>query len=191
MFRLINYAGLPVVASYYENWKQISDLAWKGCPPGFARSIRSWFHKRTPQTGVFFCATIRSMVRLTTVFFLISLSILAVVHILATSLYLYWQIWWLDIPMHLLGGITVVLGFATAWNFSVPLAHKLLTWYGSLLGVFVVAVCWEVFQYLITETLKPDYVVDTLTDILCGLIGGVVGWYIVQQLETLTNFSEE
>jgi uncharacterized BrkB/YihY/UPF0761 family membrane protein len=131
------------------------------------------------------------MVRLTTIFFLITLSVLAIVHVLAISLFLYWQIWWLDIPMHVLGGIVVIFGFAAARDFGVPMTQKLLTFQGMLLGVAVVAVGWELFQYLITDTLKSDYVVDTVTDIICGFIGGVIGWYVIQKLEILTHLSGE
>ena len=53
------------------------------------------------------------MLKTTTILFLIALSVLAALHFIALSLYLYWQVWWFDIPMHLLGGFTVVLGIHT------------------------------------------------------------------------------
>lgn len=129
----------------------------------------------------------KDMVRLTTVFFLIALSVLTMVHVLAMSLYLYWQVWWLDIPVHVLGGVVVVFGFFTARDLRLPQVYRLLTWYGMLCGVLIVAIGWEVFQYLITDTLKPDYVIDTLTDIVCGLTGGVIGWYMARRIDSLIN----
>ena len=40
--------------------------------------------------------------------------ILAVTHIISLELFLYWRYWWLDLPMHILGGSVVALGMWVA-----------------------------------------------------------------------------
>jgi tellurite resistance protein TehA-like permease len=45
----------------------------------------------------------------------------------------------------------------------------------TLLGVFIVAVVWEVFEYVNGFALTHgSYILDTISDILFGLIGSYV-----------------
>ncbi len=118
------------------------------------------------------------MLKTTTVLFLIAISVLAVLHILALALHLYWQVWWFDIPMHLLGGSSIVLGLHTLADLRIiPRSFAtLLT--RALVCTLVIAIAWEAFQYAVTEVRKEDYIVDTLTDILCGLLGALMGYTV-------------
>lgn len=47
-----------------------------------------------------------------------SLVTLALVHYLSFEFFLYWKYLWLDIPVHILGTITVAFGIATAPFFA-------------------------------------------------------------------------
>lgn len=188
MFRLNIYAGLPEVAHCYENLFRISDPMWKGCPPGISRSMRMVVpQKNTPLGSVFLWYHWVIMIRLTTVFFLISVSVLVTIHALATYLDLYWFWWWLDIPMHILGGSSIVLGIATARDIRIPHAARLLTLPNAILTVLLGAISWEVYQFLTTPSVKDGYVLDTLGDVGFGLIGGLLGWYIVRALDQITS----
>ncbi len=127
------------------------------------------------------------MLKTTTVLFLIALSVLSVLHYIALSLFLYWQVWWFDIPMHFLGGITVALGLYTL--VELRLAPSRIT--SSLVVVLTlalgIAVSWEVFQYVITDILKPNYVTDTVGDVALGLLGASVGYVLGRRLQASEN----
>ncbi len=126
------------------------------------------------------------MLKPATIIFLICASLLSVLHYIALKLYLYWQIWWFDIPMHIFGGATVVLGLYTAVELRllpVWIMNRLAV---TLSIVFIVAITWEVFQFTITEVMKVNYIADTLGDIFVGLLGGAVGYTVGKGLQDLT-----
>ncbi len=139
--------------------------------------------KKTSARRPFLCYDVPdTMLRITSVFFLISLSVLLVLHVVALALHLYWQVWWFDIPMHLLGGATVVLGLHTLADIRLT-PRRLATSLPWVLAVVLsVAVTWELFQYLTTEVPKDNYGVDTAGDILFGLLGALIGYVVGKQL---------
>ncbi|MCA9361717.1 hypothetical protein KC845_04155 [Candidatus Kaiserbacteria bacterium] len=124
------------------------------------------------------------MPKLITVIFIISLSLLAVLHYIALELYLYWQIWWLDIPMHLFGGAIIVFGLYSLQELGI-LKDRSYSLLNILTAVLVIAIAWEVFQYLITTVMKDDFVVDTLSDIMFGLSGSLLGYTVAKRLKDL------
>jgi hypothetical protein len=94
--------------------------------------------------------------------------VLLYLHLTALSNFLYWSIWWFDIPVHLLGGL--VLGFMLVGIF--PMARPVLI---TLIGGVVLALVWELFEYGIeaappSEKLLPD----TLGDLFFGILGAVI-----------------
>ena len=108
--------------------------------------------------------------------FAVAISVLGVVHAVATSFYLYWTYPWFDIPMHALGGMVVSLGFLTVsrahthGHFGKGLAM-------TLGAVFVVGVAWEVFEFVsVIAGAEPGYVPDTILDFVMDLAGGCVGY---------------
>lgn len=126
------------------------------------------------------------MLQQTTIIFIIAASVLAVLHNISLQLFLYWRYAWLDIPMHVLGGAVVTLGWFTLYDFRVL---KSTYWQRFLIIisiVFLVAFGWELYEYCMLSTLPSDYYLDTVTDITMGLIGGSIG-YIVSL--TLRKFS--
>ena len=123
------------------------------------------------------------MLKTTTILFLIALSVLAALHFIALSLYLYWQVWWFDIPMHLLGGFTVVLGIHTLADLRIVPRAYATTFLNVFCIILTIAIAWEVFQYAVTEVLKENYMSDTLSDIAIGLTGAVVGYTFSKRLQ--------
>jgi hypothetical protein len=124
------------------------------------------------------------MLQLTTIFFLIAFSVLAVIHNIAMQLFLYWHIWWFDIPVHTLGGIVVALGFfalrdlrifPNAWLKPVPV----------LALVLGVALLWELFELVAGIPNAGDYAIDTSIDVTVGVLGGFVGYIIGNSLRNL------
>lgn len=126
------------------------------------------------------------MLKLTTVFFLITFSLLAVVHYLALQLFLYWKYWWFDIPMHFIGGAVVALGVFVLRDLRVLARSAHLRFIPVLLAVCAVAIAWEVYEVLIGIPIEDDYVFDTTLDLCMGLLGGAVGYFVGVNLQKIT-----
>ncbi|KKU78962.1 MAG: hypothetical protein UY04_C0021G0009 [Parcubacteria group bacterium GW2011_GWA2_47_7] len=114
-------------------------------------------------------------------FLALVVSVLAVVDIVARPKHLYFYIWWLDIPMHLIGGFWVgliVLTYYFAYQYKFPKresSHFAL--FLSVGGAFVVALSWEVFEWSVdwVNGLIHNDMIDSLSDICNGVIGASVG----------------
>ena len=120
------------------------------------------------------------MFRLTT-WFLILGTVLAVLHATALTLYLYSFYWWFDVVMHLLGGAVVVLGLGALGDLGRIRAERWLAplpAFGLLVFVMVV---WEAFEYVVRVTRAEHFVLDTVSDLIFGFIGGVIGLFIARQ----------
>lgn len=126
--------------------------------------------------------------KLTTTLFLLAGLVLSVLHYFSLEFYLYWRYLWLDIPMHFLGGIVVALGYLTLHDFFPSWSRKLFTLYKTLAVVVLVAVAWEFFEVAIGVFFQQDrYVVDTLADLIMGLTGGSLGYYLSQSVSQLDD----
>ena len=108
---------------------------------------------------------------------------ISVLHILASKFYWYTSIWWLDMPMHFLGGLWLGLFFIFI-SFKKEFNRKLI--FEILLGVLLVGICWEIFEIL---TLKyPFNFLDNISDVLLDLAGGTFSiFYFLKK----TIFKEE
>lgn len=117
----------------------------------------------------------------------VGLFILLTMHFFASVFYLYWEFWWLDIVMHILGGFLVVSLIIT---FS-----KIITFYNHLsfnkkfffvfFWLFLVTISWEFFEFFIENvdpTIGSAYWIDTFSDIVAGLLGGVLAFIFVYTL---------
>ncbi len=124
------------------------------------------------------------MLQLTTIFFLIAFSLLAVIHVIAIALYLYWHFFWFDILMHLFGGAVIALGIYTLVDLRI-LKRERLTTKRVLFLVFAVAVLWELFELTAGVPIEPDFVLDTATDLLMGLCGAYIGHKLAVRLHSL------
>ncbi len=87
---------------------------------------------------------------------------------------LYYELPWLDIPMHILGGFLIGL-LITAFSFyNKTLGNRQF----FSLSLFLVMVIWEVYEYqrgvIIFDELF-DYL-DTLKDIVFGFLGGYLAY---------------
>ena len=114
-----------------------------------------------------------------TTLFLLSGAILAVLHFLSIELHLYWRYPWLDLPIHALGGATVALGLLSVHDLFPRVSRSFFTFKSVLIFVLLAALIWEVFEVSIGITFEPGrYVIDTLSDIVIGLAGGAVGYFV-------------
>lgn len=125
------------------------------------------------------------MLKLPTIFLLIIFSLLAVTHVIALELFLYWRFWWFDIPVHFIGGVVVALGVFTLHDLRIVIPARLLQLIPVLLLVILVAMVWEVYEILIGTPIESDFMLDTLTDIGMGILGGLAGYRIGTSLNKL------
>jgi len=90
---------------------------------------------------------------------------------LSLGFYWYSSVWYLDMPMHFLGGFW--LGLALIWFFrlkeiSLGLILKII------LGVLLIGILWEIFEIVINKTITGNSfnIFDTTSDIFFDLAGG-------------------
>jgi hypothetical protein len=126
------------------------------------------------------------MLKVTTVFFVLSLMVLAVLHQLALRFFLYWRWEWVDIGMHFFGGAVVALGIFTARDFMRRIPERLEYVVPVMSGVIVVVLLWEIVELqLDIATMGANFVLDTTLDIGFGIAGGFVGFLLGHSLRKL------
>lgn len=111
------------------------------------------------------------------IFFLSAL--IAGLNLLALKYFLYWQIWWFDVPMHFLGGL--IIGAIALWivAYEVPVGvrprvNRLAV---AILSTLIVGIMWEIFEYLSGIT-KGDvgYWQDSVHDVFVDIAGGLAAY---------------
>lgn len=91
---------------------------------------------------------------------------------------LYFFIWWLDIPMHVLGGALVAVVACFLYQrlclAGVIQEQKIVTAWVVFACVLCVGVAWEYFEYSkdLTFNTIGSYRMDVLKDIVVDLLGG-------------------
>lgn len=99
--------------------------------------------------------------------------LMAAMHFYALANHLYWYYRWLDTPMHILGGAmmgAVLVGLLLRFR---P--------YSYLFGVALGAIGWEIFEYVFgLSTGQPNYIWDTLHDVLNDALGALVVYCIAR-----------
>lgn len=137
---------------------------------------------RRGNTSWYYVHTMRSPIHFS--FFGASLITLAVVHILATQFSLYWKYSWFDIPTHLLGGMVIVFGIFLVPLFGVRLHKRHYSFWYVLGYVLLIGIAWELFEMAIGMTrFETNVVNDLLIDLAMDLVGGALGFYIMQKLK--------
>lgn len=100
----------------------------------------------------------------------------------AVTYVLYWRIWWIDFPLHILGGAWA--GLCGAWVTAE--GGKRPTLLTCLLFTLFAGVAWEIFEYSegLTMPQYMSYSLDTMKDLLMDLLGGFGGWLVAGRLFT-------
>lgn len=115
-------------------------------------------------------------------FFFASLILVAVVHVIALELYLYWRFPWFDVPMHVLGGLCAALGYSILPFIGLRKKgqYETVLWY--LGTVLAIGIAWEVFEYVagISLVRETHFVLDTTLDMCMDLIGGLIGYWVAR-----------
>lgn len=109
----------------------------------------------------------------------------AIANQIASYFYWYFSIWWFDMPMHLLGGMSLglvaLLGFFAqkAKNQAqIPNKKELLTI--ILLTALSIGFTWEIFEIVLNHytTQFQFNLLDTLSDISFDMAGAVLTYFI-------------
>ncbi len=115
------------------------------------------------------------------------LLVTAVLNWFVSMMYLHWTIWWIDIILHFLGGLSVALFFlwfcATKFDLKNWSSRKILF---AVLGcVILVGVLWELYELYFGLTFLSDglsYFADTFSDLIMDVVGGLTGFLYIQLL---------
>ncbi len=114
---------------------------------------------------------------------LVSILILVILHYGALIYDLYGTFFWFDMLTHTLGGFVVVF---VGIVFLGSRSSRLLTRRNLIILVIGIGVLWELYEYLV-QTMIPatPFVtfVDSLSDILFDVVGGVIGICFVHWLK--------
>ena len=99
-----------------------------------------------------------------------------IVNAIANYWHLYFYIWWLDIPMHMLGGLWIGLFLLTTYYRKALDASRfsaLLVSMGAVVVTTIAGIGWEVFEYYFNNMAAalPFDLLDTLSDIGNDFIG--------------------
>jgi hypothetical protein len=108
----------------------------------------------------------------------------ATTHALAEYFSLYWRYPWLDIPMHILGGIFLMMIYSSLHSMY-GARHKVVPQWWVLVVFTAALLAWELFGIYRFGGLKPDFWTDSSLDLLCGAGGLILGYYLVRVLRTL------
>lgn len=126
------------------------------------------------------------MLKLTTIFFVLCLGMLAGIHWFSLHFFLYWKFSWLDIPVHFFAGAVVALGIFTVGDFIKEFPNRFLYVVPVMSGVIIVALMWEIFEiYIGVPTSEPGFAFDSLVDVICGVTGGFVGFLVGHSIRKL------
>lgn len=114
---------------------------------------------------------------------------------IATYFYWYWRIWWFDMPMHFLGGLWVGLSMLWLFFLSGRFGQNGKRTTGiifavGIFSVFVIAILWEVFEYIVQLLFPsgtPYDMLDTLSDIFWGVTGGTIASFSFTRKRYLEN----
>ena len=119
----------------------------------------------------------------TTILALVLAIQLAIFHALAVKFSLYWEIAWFDNLMHGFGGVVVSLLLYTLVDIRVLKAQMIDTWWRASALVLGVVLTWEILGVIMLLRIKENFIVDTSFDLLFGIAGSVIGWFIGRQLK--------
>lgn len=94
-------------------------------------------------------------------------------------MYLFYEFWWLDIPMHILGGFGVAIFTSAIFSyFKIKISYKRIFWI-----LIITAITWEFWEYFTGQTEYYDWIgrLDTVKDIINGIIGASIGYHFVKK----------
>jgi|TARA_Y100000310_G_scaffold345866_1_gene471915 hypothetical protein len=114
-----------------------------------------------------------------------ALTLVALAHHVANIFYLYWTLPWIDLPIHMLGGVWV--GLTSLWFFYFSpykqgTLNKKSVFITAFVAILIVSVSWEVFEILIGVQIGDSYFYLAGLDLIGGFIGaGIAYIYVIKK----------
>jgi hypothetical protein len=110
------------------------------------------------------------------IFFLVSIVIIAGLHMLGLYFRLYWQLSWYDMIVHLLlaGWIGALCVLFLTSTFTIKKSNVFII---SFMTVVLISILWEIFEVYTGSTFVtyPQYIPDTIGDLVADIIGSLLG----------------
>jgi len=104
------------------------------------------------------------------------------IHATAEYLELYYLYPLLDIPVHILGGVFVLLMLHTVSKLGIiRTVHATSGFF--IVTIIILLLAWEVFGVVRYGGFKPDFITDTSLDILFGILGCIIGAFIYSLIQ--------
>ncbi len=107
--------------------------------------------------------------------------VLLLIQAVALYWHLYFYIWWLDIPVHMLGGMWVALVILSLYYSSVRAKEKnfsdTFAFFLALFTVLAIGLVWEIYEFgvaQVTGDVDPS-VFEAVKDIIDDTIGAMLG----------------
>ncbi len=93
---------------------------------------------------------------------------MAVTQYYALEFYWYWTYWWLDIVMHITGGVVIGL----------LVAHYVSPRFVRIVALtLLVGVLWEVFEYVLgISRVEPNFHFDSTLDLVMDVVGACIAY---------------
>lgn len=107
------------------------------------------------------------------------LTIFSVSQFIFEPAHLYYELKWLDIPMHIMGGFGVASLAAAIYTYF----EKSVSFWKVFFAYAAVAILWEVYEYvhdLVTYTTWNGWF-DTAKDFIDGLIGASLAYLFIRK----------
>ena len=99
--------------------------------------------------------------------------VLLSLHLFALEYFLYWAVPWFDILLHIIGGIS--FGFLLLFIASKTVEN--IPWYIPIIGTFIAATVWEIFEFQIGLTfVAKNLALDTISDVMFSIFGGTIAF---------------
>lgn len=103
-------------------------------------------------------------------------------NIFANLFYWYSSIWWFDMFMHTLGGVFLALVVGAIFSKKFFQIKNLKIFWIIFFSVFIIGLLWEGYEYVVQYFIKNVHLADfydSISDLICDLVGGVVGTFFV------------
>lgn len=107
-------------------------------------------------------------------------ALVAVMHYVALTLFLYWRTEWFDVVMHFAGGF--LIGLLAAYTFytsglvSFPREHRGAVFAVIVGSVLVVGLGWELWELFLGFTDVIADQADTMQDVAMDIVGGIAAF---------------
>ena len=110
---------------------------------------------------------------------LVTLLFLATLHVLFIHFYVYWRLRWVDIPVHIIGGMWIVLALSWLLEWLIPSVS--ISFSRAIMWGLIVGGLWEISELMIGIVSAPShgYIADTVKDLCDDVIGAVIGYFVV------------